>query len=232
MALTTYAELVASVADWLNRTDLTSQVPDFIALMEADFDADVRTARHRRRICRSTGEIDSEYETLPANYLAIQSLEIALDDRSWRLEHITPEEMANRKQAVDDWRDALEDENSDLTDVPPKYFSIVGTEVRLFPEPETTYTMLMNVYEKLYALATYDTNWLLETYPQAYLYGSLLQAAPYLKDDERVPVWQALYDQAIQKIETSDPLPNDPNVIRSDTPPLRQAFSTTTTFRP
>ena len=36
MALTTYTELKAAIADWLNRSDLTSQIPDFITLAEAE----------------------------------------------------------------------------------------------------------------------------------------------------------------------------------------------------
>jgi hypothetical protein len=232
MALSTYAQLKAAVADWLNRDDLTSQVADFIALFEADFDADRRTAQHRRRICRSTATIDSEYETLPVNYLAIQSIEFDMDPM-WRLEHITPEELANRKQTEDDWRDAIT-ADTDIDPAPPKYFAIVGTEIRFFPEPDTgeSYTALMNVYERLDQLADEtDYNWCLTVYPNAYLYGSLLQAAPFMKDDDRVAVWQGLYDLAIQKIQSSDPLPADPNVIRADTPPLRQATSSAT-FRP
>lgn len=235
MALSTYAELKASVADWLNRADLTSQVADFIALFEADFDADPRTALHRRRICRSTALIDEEYESLPGNYLSIQSIEFEDADleQGWRLECITPEELANRKQTEDDWREAIT-ADTEVDPAPPKYFAIVGTEIRFFPEPENgeSYTALLNVYERLAQLAEEeDTNWCLTIYPQAYLYGSLLQAAPFLKDDARLATWQSLYDLSIQKIQGSDPLPKDPNVIRSDTPPLRQATSSNT-FRP
>ncbi len=66
MALTTYTELKASVADWLNRTDLTSVVPDFIALAEAQIE---RTLRTRQMIVRATASIDTEYSAVPADSL-------------------------------------------------------------------------------------------------------------------------------------------------------------------
>lgn len=233
MALSTYAGLQASIASWLNRDDLTDQIPDFISLFEADFDADVRTALHRRRICRSSATVENEYETLPTNYLSIQSVVID-GDPVWRLEYVTPEELANRKQTQDAWRTAVE---ADWTTAagdgtcPPKYFSIVGTEIRFFPVPEDSFDALMTVYERLDAIEGADTNWLLEIYPQAYLYGSLLQASVFLTGDPRLATWQQMYDLTIQKIQTSDPTPADPNVIRADTPPLRMATSADT-FRP
>jgi hypothetical protein len=54
---------------------------------------------------------------------------------------------------------------------------------------------------ELPALSDSNTsNWLLEHYPDAYLYGSLIHSAPYLKDDARLQVWAALYQSAIDAI--------------------------------
>lgn len=234
MALSTFAELKTSIAAWLNRDDLTAQIPDFVALFEADFDADVRTALHRRRICRSEATIENEYESLPANYLAVQSF-VVDGEPVWRLEYVSPEELANRKQTQDAWRTAVELDWTKAAgegSAPPKYFSIVGTEARFLPVPTASYDALLTIYERLAKLTLdADSNWLLATYPQAYLFGSLLQASLFLTGDPRLATWQSLYDLAIQKIQTSDPTPADPNVIRADTPPLRMATSADT-FRP
>jgi hypothetical protein len=43
-------------------------------------------------------------------------------------------------------------------------------------------------------------NWLLRSHPDAYLYGSLMQAAPFLRDDERIPVWGQFFSNAINSI--------------------------------
>jgi hypothetical protein len=66
MAISTYSELQASVADWLNRTDLTSAIGDFVALAESQFN---RSIRHRYMITRSQATIDSEYSATPADWI-------------------------------------------------------------------------------------------------------------------------------------------------------------------
>jgi hypothetical protein len=48
--------------------------------------------------------------------------------------------------------------------------------------------------------ASQTTNWLLGDAPDAYLYGSLMQAAPYLGEDERVAIWSSLYAKAVADI--------------------------------
>ncbi len=73
MALTTYTELKASVADWLNRTDLTNVIPDFISLAEAQIE---RTLRTRQMIVRATASIDTEYSAVPADFLETKSIKL------------------------------------------------------------------------------------------------------------------------------------------------------------
>lgn len=65
MALTTYTALKASVADWLNRTDLTAAIPDFISLAEAQME---RTLRTRQMIVRANASFNAEYGTTPADF--------------------------------------------------------------------------------------------------------------------------------------------------------------------
>ena len=66
MALVNYSDLKTSVADWLNRTDLTSTIPDFITLAEAGFNKEIR---NRKMIKRATATIDSQYSAVPADWL-------------------------------------------------------------------------------------------------------------------------------------------------------------------
>ena len=75
MALTTFAGLKSSIADWLNRSDLTTQIPDFIALAEADFNAKLRI-RQMEQIDAIT--IDSETESVPTGFIGVRSLYILL----------------------------------------------------------------------------------------------------------------------------------------------------------
>jgi len=73
MALTTYAELKTSVGDWLNRSDLTTAIPDFISLAEAQIERNLRT---RQMIVRATASITTEYSAVPDNFLEVKSFKL------------------------------------------------------------------------------------------------------------------------------------------------------------
>jgi hypothetical protein len=73
MALSTYAELKSSVADWLNRSDLTTAIPDFISLAEAQMERKLRT---RQMISRASATISTEYSALPDDFLEVKSLKL------------------------------------------------------------------------------------------------------------------------------------------------------------
>jgi hypothetical protein len=74
MALTNYTTLKASIANWLNRSDLTTEIADdFIKLVEADFNSKLRV---RKMITQSTITIDSETEALPTGFLQVRDFYI------------------------------------------------------------------------------------------------------------------------------------------------------------
>jgi hypothetical protein len=189
MALTTYTELKASVADWLNRTDLTNVIPDFISLAEAQIE---RTLRTRQMIVRATASIDTEYSAVPADFLETKSIKLNTNPVT---------------ALVFESIDALDSLKSTTYISPgrPGYFGIVGGQIRVLPVPDSTYTAELIYYAKLSKLSSsVATNWLLTQAPDVYLYGSLMQAAPYLKDDSRVPVWAAIYTRGLEELQIAD----------------------------
>lgn len=189
MALTTYTELKTSIGDWLNRTDLTSAIADFISLSEAQIERQLRT---RQMITRANADISTEYAALPSDFLETKSFKLTSTNP------VTP--------LIFQTIDALDDLSRTFSAVSrPKYFGIVGAQVRVVPVPDATYTTELIYYAKLSKLSsTVSTNWLLAASPDIYLYGSLLQAAPYLQDDARIPVWSNLYDRALTDLQTAD----------------------------
>jgi len=189
MALTTYTELKASVADWLNRTDLTNVIPDFISLAEAQIE---RTLRTRQMIVRATASIDTEYSAVPADFLETKSIKLNTNPVT---------------ALVFESIDALDSLKSTTYISPgrPGYFGIVGGQIRVLPVPDSTYTAELIYYAKLSKLSSsVAVNWLLTQAPDVYLYGSLMQAAPYLKDDSRVPVWAAIYTRGLEELQIAD----------------------------
>ena len=93
----------------------------------------------------------------------------------------------------------------------PKYYGDYDFDHWLIaPTPSDDYAIEILYYEKIQPLdATNQTNWFTINAPQAMLYGTLLQAMPFLKNDSRVQLWQALYDRAIQTLK----LENDTRTI-------------------
>ena len=185
MALTTYDELKDSIADFLNRDDLTSVIPDFITLAEADMN---RGLRHWRQEKRSTAEIDTQYSAIPADFMEAIRFYITSNDTS-PLELISQSEMVDRRYRSGD------------TSGKPAYYAVTAGEIEVYPTPDGTYDAELYYYSRITALSASNTsNWVLEYFPDAYLYGALVHSAPYLKDDARLQLWAALYEQAIASI--------------------------------
>ena len=185
MALTTYDELKTSIADFLNRDDLTSVIPDFITMAEAEMH---RRIRHWRQEKRSTAELDTQYSAIPADFLEVISFHISSGDyRS--LELISRSEMQDRRYRSGD------------ASGKPAFYAITAGEIEVYPTPDGTYTAELYYYSRIPALsASNASNWVLEYFPDAYLYGSLVHSAPYLKDDPRLQTWAALSKNVIDGI--------------------------------
>lgn len=188
MALTTYAELKTSIGDWLNRTDLTSAIPDFISLAEAQIERNLRT---RQMLSRSTATIDTEYAAVPSDFLETKSFKLNTNPPT-PLQFETIDSLDSLSVIY-------------RTATTPAYFSVVGGQFRFLPVPDTSYTGELAYYAKLSKLSsTNTTNWLLTAAPDIYLYGSLMQAAPYLQDDARITTWAALYKNGLEELKSAD----------------------------
>lgn len=185
MALTTFAELKSSIADFLNRDDLTSVIPDFITLAEADMN---RNVRHWRQEARVSQTIDAQYEDLPSDFLEAVRYYVTSNDTN-SLELISQGEMLERR------------ERSLNTTGRPQYYAITAGQAEFYPTPDGTYTAELYYVQRITALSDSNTsNWVLQYYPDAYLYGALVHSAPYLADDNRTAVWSSLYQNAIGAI--------------------------------
>ncbi len=185
MALTTYDELKASIADTLNRDDLTAVIPDFITMAESDMNMNVR---HWRQEERAIAPIDTQYSAIPADFLEVISFHISSGDFR-ALELISKAEMLDRRYKSGD------------ASGKPAFYAITAGEIEVYPTPDGEYTTELYYFSRLDALsASNTTNWMLEYFPSAYLYGALVHSAPYLKDDARVQVWASLYASTINAI--------------------------------
>ena len=185
MSITTYTELKATIADWLLRDDLTAVIPTFIALAETDMQ---RRIRHWRMEKRSTAQIDTQYSAIPADFLEAIRFHVTSGGTK-PLELISQAELLDRKH------------QSMNTSGSPSFYALTAGEIEVYPVPNGTYTAELYYYSAIPALSdTNATNWLLDAYNDAYLYGALIHSAPYLSDDARLQTWSALYQTAIDAI--------------------------------
>lgn len=189
MALSTFADLKTSIANYLNRSDLTSVIPDFITLTEAKLNRILRIRPMQKRVSTTLTSGDA-FVDLPNDFL--EATQIFIDSN--------PNKVLNYVNA-----NQIELENTQESSGTPSQYTITGDEFQLSPIPDSNYTLKISYYAKIPALSTENTsNYLLASYPQVYLYGSLLEAQPYIVNDERITVWMSLFNEAVQLINRDD----------------------------
>ena len=171
MALVTdYATLRAHIADTLNRTDLTSVIPNFIQQFEQRAKDDSRLIRLSSR---GTVSISSDDLVLPDDMYSLESWYHDGGTYFGPIEIVGADQIGSLKAQFG------------ATGV-PQFASIVGRRARFAPVPSETYDTKMTYWQTVSSLADTNTNWLLDTRPDIYLYGSLVEAHHYLKNPEKM----------------------------------------------
>jgi len=189
MAISNYTELQAAIENWLDRSDLSARVPEFIALAEAQMNRALRIRIMEGRYTASTVKAQRIY-ALPTDYRQMRSLRINLDPIV-ALVYLTPQNM-NQVWAG----------SSTGT---PKAYTIVGNDIRLGPAPDSVMEMEINYYRAVPALSgTNTTTTMLTQNPDIYLYGALMAAEPFLMNDERLALWGGLFDKAVRALQDQD----------------------------
>ena len=191
MALSTYTGLKASLANWLNRSDLTTEIgDDFIKLTEADFNSKLRV---RSMITQVSITVDGETVALPTDFLQIRDFYILSGSTKCPLRYVTPSQM-DQMQGTS---------NTGL----PSTYTILGDTIRFSPKPDATYTAKMNYFKKFAALSSsVATNYILTSHPAIYLYGSLFHAANFLGgiNPQQVQIWQQMFGTAMERLELNN----------------------------
>ena len=184
MALSNYTELQASIASWLNRDDLTSQIPDFILMAEARFNRDfINEGKTPPREMEGSADltVNAQSVALPSDFLRLRRL--YLNTSPIRpLQYVSPHTF---------WQSWAGSQTGK-----PEVFTIEGANALFGSTPDGSYTGKLSYYQKIPDLATNSTNWLLTLSPDMYLYAALLCAEPFLMNDARLQTWTTLYAEA------------------------------------
>jgi hypothetical protein len=189
MSYTNYTDLQASVASYLGRSDLTTQIPDFIRFAELRLGRELRTRPMLNSATAPTVASDAR-TALPTDFLEIRDLFIQGNPRR-PLTYMSPSAFSRQARA-------------DIIGL-PVFYTILASEFQYAPIPDAIYTLEILYYAKPTFLSTSNaSNVFLANYPDALLYASLIEAEPYLINDARSQLWATLYDRAIKNISDAD----------------------------
>lgn len=191
--ITDYTTLQDAVASYLKRDDLTGDIPMLIQLAESRLNRDVKSPR---MLVKTTGSIVSYLIPIPTpapgssvRFMEVAALSVTIGGRDLALEPITPAGGIDQT----------------IGGIPRSYYvlgsnfvTIGGTGTEAY---SLTYKASMPTITS--ALNSY-TNWLLDRAPELFLYASLLEASPFIKNDARIAVWAEGYRAALDTLNEQE----------------------------
>jgi len=182
-----YTELRALIQDTLQRGDLAAAVPGWIQMAEARFNREMRV---QQMLVRATASVEKSFIRLPSDWLETRNLEVEDEEQRRPLQLVTMQESDKIKGEAA--KGAL-------------FYVVHGGSLEIKPFVSEPMLLEMTYYARLPALSASNlTNWLLDTWPDLYLYASLLHSAPYLDRDSRLATWESLCAKMIEDIRLHD----------------------------
>jgi hypothetical protein len=178
MALANYTDLVAALASWLNRSDLTAVIPDMITLAENEFNRVLRVPEMERR---ATATLSGEAVAVPTDYLSLRSMRS--DNADFKV--VSAEELLSIP--------------ADQTGS-PYYVAVIDEQFFFRPSPSSG-TIQIVYYQRIPGLTVAaPTNWLMTRHPDLYLFAALAQAEFYTWDDDRLPLVKSRVEEIMGQI--------------------------------
>jgi hypothetical protein len=180
--ITDYTSLQSAVVEYIRRDQdapFVARIPSFIQLAEAKFNRElfVRQMEARSSASVVSGGTDSEFVLLPSDFQSMRRVRLSGVTGKPCLSFLSGTQM-------DEFRFSGANVSGQ-----PQFFTIFGSEMELAPTPDQTYTVEMIYRQNIPALSSNSSNWLLSLAPDLYLYGALLESAPYIKEDARIQTW-------------------------------------------
>lgn len=201
MAITNYTELKTSIAGWLHRTDLEAVIPDFIMLAEHRVNGDL-DARFQDKKASLSSVAGQEYVDIPADLINIRHLSVVTNPIQ-TLTYRSP--------------DQFEITFPSSPTGTPQIYTVIGTKIYLSPVPDYAYELDVVYKSKLETLSDSNpTNKLIELYPHVYLFASLCESAPYIRDDVRLPVWETKYKESVDTVNAQDWYSGSTMIVKTD----------------
>lgn len=204
MPFGTYTDLQTAVIDWLDRTDLSARIPDFITLAETAIN---RKLRGQDQLVVATLTVSVERVDLPANCREIENATLTTNPEK-PLKYVTPEKANDMKASFP-------------APGAPRFYSIVGKQLRFVPVPDVSYSARIEYYQSVPSLSVGSpTNWLLQRSPDVYLHATLAQAYKFLRDAEGQAIAQTDFNLAMEDMRMETETANMPTTPRMSFRPI------------
>lgn len=189
MAFDSYSDLQTSIASYLARSDLTTQIPDFIRFAEIRLRRDLRI-RQMLSTATLTATAGTATLTIPSDFLEARDF-VVNGNPVQPLNYVSPALYSRNSR-------------SDVSGKPLDY-TVLASAFKLAPNPDTGYTFTLTYYAAPAFLSDTNTsNIFLTTCPDLLLYGALVEAEPFLMNDARVNTWGSMFDRSIASLIKSD----------------------------
>jgi len=190
----TYDSLVDDISTYLERTDQATleKIPTFIMLAEQVIATELKFLGNLT-VAESTMVQSDPVIQKPARWRKTVSLNVTVDGKKF------PVFLRKYEYLREYWSDATQ------TDVPKFYCDYDYDHWLIAPTPAEDFAYEVLYYQRVQPLdSSNQTNWFTQNAPQAMLYGTLLQAMPFLKNDERIPMWEAQFNKVIEVLKIED----------------------------
>lgn len=187
--IATYSDLKTAIANYLARTDLTDQIPDFIRFAEIRLRRELRIRQMLKTVTTTTTGGDSTVE-LPSDFIEIRDF-IVQTNPVQPLDYMSPSLFSRNARRAESGK--------------PIDYTIMANDFLLAPIPDTAYTLEMIYYAAPTFLSDSNTsNAFVANCPDALLYASLMEAEPYIMNDARIATWGTMYNRSIEMLRVSD----------------------------
>lgn len=177
------AGLKTSIASRLDREFEDSDLNDFIYLAERELER-VLTVPYREAVAAVA--VSGQTASLPSDFKALRRFTLLTDPKR-NLQQVTPSVLDSN------WPDSASGV--------PEAFAIMAGQFWFAPVPDAAYSAQILYEQKITALTeSSPSNWVLQSHPDAYFYGALVQAADFITDSARVGTYRAAFDNVIFQI--------------------------------
>jgi len=217
-----YSSLVELVAARMNRSDLTSYIPAFIQSVESEANTFLAANPVRPMFKTYTLSADSQRLDLPNDFIDAVVLSASDGTDSWPLARVGPQaDFAY-------YDDKAISAGYARDDTKPQQYRVLGTTLVLSIVPETTLTLTLDCTAKVEPVSENNaTNWLMDSHPDVYEFGTLAHAAKHVRDMDYYTTNRDLFISALGSVPSAYPeMPSPVGLRMSDSP-----FGCSRTFR-